>query len=435
MDVAHAVSDYSHPSRYLPCVQHFPQREGNRQMEHPGTLEEAIALIEQLRARVLQLEEENDLLALGNSRLLAELDEARTQARPAAKQAEQAAHGGLLPEDEHLLQEGDRGYVTDRKATLENASAGTNVTCIRLVDDERIVYGGVDKHLRVFNVNTQLALGAYELPAPPLSIDVFHDAANNEHVVLCGCMDGSHHLLRLSHLQENRFTQPDESFHDHRKYVSSVKFSFDGSMFAVASHDKSVTMYRKTDEGRYELAETLRVVQAVEAVEFVHVDGQESVAIAMRENPYLLYVRTSDWQQTKVSVNEADWDAHVSFSILFLHRSPCGRYLLAATDKSRHIVYAVGTNRIVRNLYGHTCTQFSNPRAVWDHSGRYVYCNSEADNKIHVYSIAAETIVHSIDAHNKLIRDLAIHPTLRMLATASYDRSVSVWANPAATEA
>ena len=92
-------------------------------MEHPGTLEEAIALIEQLRARVLQLEEENDLLALGNSRLLAELDEARTQARPAAKQAEQAAHGGLLPEDEHLLQEGDRGYVTDRKATLENAEA------------------------------------------------------------------------------------------------------------------------------------------------------------------------------------------------------------------------------------------------------------------------------------------------------------------------
>jgi hypothetical protein len=96
-------------------------------------LEAAIALIEQLRATVARLEEENDLLALGNSRLLAELEELRSQAKPAAKKGGDAAQGGLLPEDEHLLQEGDGAYVTDRKATLENASAGTNVTCIRLV--------------------------------------------------------------------------------------------------------------------------------------------------------------------------------------------------------------------------------------------------------------------------------------------------------------
>src|SRR3546814_20595533 len=39
-----------------------------REMELPATLEEAHALIKQLRARVAQLEEESDLLALGNSR-------------------------------------------------------------------------------------------------------------------------------------------------------------------------------------------------------------------------------------------------------------------------------------------------------------------------------------------------------------------------------
>lgn len=52
-------------------------------------------------------------------------------------------------------------------------------------------------------------------------------------------------------------------------------------------------------------------------------------------------------EQREVSLNASEWDTHVSFTVLSLSPSPCGRYLLAATDKARLIVYRMGTNTIV----------------------------------------------------------------------------------------
>jgi hypothetical protein len=40
----------------------------------------------------------------------------------------------------------------------------------------------------------------------------------------------------------------------------------------------------------------------------------------------------------------------VSFTVLSLSPSPCHRYILAATDKSRLIIYRTGTNQIVSRL-------------------------------------------------------------------------------------
>lgn len=37
----------------------------------------------------------------------------------------------------------------------------------------------------------------------------------------------------------------------------------------------------------------------------------------------------------QVSLNEKDWDTHVSFTVMSLAASPDGKYLLGATDKSR----------------------------------------------------------------------------------------------------
>lgn len=41
----------------------------------------------------------------------------------------------------------------------------------------------------------------------------------------------------------------------------------------------------------------------------------------------------------QVSLNEKDWDTHVSFTVMSLAASPDGKYLLGATDKSRHGLY------------------------------------------------------------------------------------------------
>lgn len=37
----------------------------------------------------------------------------------------------------------------------------------------------------------------------------------------------------------------------------------------------------------------------------------------------------------QVSLNENDWDTHVSFTVMSMAASSDGKYLLAATDKSR----------------------------------------------------------------------------------------------------
>jgi hypothetical protein len=56
------------------------------------------------------------------------------------------------------------------------------------------------------------------------------------------------------------------------------------------------------------------------------------------------------YAQRNVSLNEAEWDTHVSFNPLNLSLSPDRKYLLVATDKNMHIVLRVGTNKRLRTL-------------------------------------------------------------------------------------
>jgi hypothetical protein len=65
------------------------------------------------------------------------------------------------------------------------------------------------------------------------------------------------------------------------------------------------------------------------------------------------------------------FDEHVSFAVLSLQPSPYGgKYLALATDTSRNIIMESGTDRIVRNLYGHKNDGFSNPKVAWSSNGQ-----------------------------------------------------------------
>jgi WD domain, G-beta repeat len=65
----------------------------------------------------------------------------------------------------------------------------------------------------------------------------------------------------------------------------------------------------------------------------------------------------------KVSLNEADWDTHVSFTPLCLSLSPDHKYLLIATDKGFHFVVRVGHSKRLRLLAGgHSCGNYGKPK-------------------------------------------------------------------------
>lgn len=50
---------------------------------------------------------------------------------------------------------------------------------------------------------------------------------------------------------------------------------------------------------------------------------------------WIQIVKKTKKMPQQVSINEKDWDLHVSFTVMSLVASPDGKYLLGATDKSR----------------------------------------------------------------------------------------------------
>ncbi|CAN0586890.1 unnamed protein product, partial [Ectocarpus sp. 12 AP-2014] len=63
------------------------------------------------------------------------------------------------------------------------------------------------------------------------------------------------------------------------------------------------------------------------------------LVVSARAQPHLTYVNIETLQQRRVSLNEKEWDTHVSFTVMSMAASGDGKYLLAATDKSRYIYH------------------------------------------------------------------------------------------------
>jgi WD40 repeat protein len=92
-------------------------------------------------------------------------------------------------------------------------------------------------------------------------------------------------------------------------------------------------------------------------------------------------------------------------------------------------------NVALRNFYGHKAGPYSQPRAVWHPSEKYVISNNEDSGSIFVWSIASERVVETFDAHDALVRDLVCPSTVSstgspMLVTVSYDKRLKVWESP-----
>lgn len=158
----------------------------------------------------------------------------------------------------------------------------------------------------------------------------------------------------------------------------------------------------------------------------IPIDANEvELIIGLRDSSELVYMSCSDYTQRQVSLNERAWDSHPSFVPLQLSLSPDRRYLLVATDKSMHVVLRLGTNIRVRTLAAHSTGEFGKPRVRWDTTGRYVYCNSDSEHAVFVYSLSSERVVCKLVGHTGSVRDAAVHG--RYLASCSFDKSVILW--------
>ena len=177
------------------------------------------------------------------------------------------------------------------------------------------------------------------------------------------CMDGSVKLIRYGQgiggaVGIGAHILTTTTSIKHMKYVKCCCWSTSSPILATASADGTIQFTRvgqPAEDGHVniEKVQTLHLPGPIEAMCFLN-SGNTLVCYA-RDTPYLSYFNLAEgYKQTKFNVNAGvkGFEEHVSFAIMHLVPSPDGKYLAAATDTSRNIIFEAGSSKIVRNLYG-----------------------------------------------------------------------------------
>jgi len=210
-------------------------------------------------------------------------------------------------------------------------------------------------------------------------------------------MDGS---VMISNAQTGETLQ---EFKDHSKYATRAAWSPDGQYFATCGHDKNVNVYKRASAEEeplvFELAKKKEFPTIPEALCFLD-DGMTLVA-SIREDNYLSHIDVTTFEITKVNMNPVG-DDHVSFTVLDMALSPNGKYLLCSTDKSRLLLYVVGTSIQLRYYYGAVNDDFCQTRACWHPSGAYIYVTSQ-DQKVYCWHVHTQKVVAQMRGHQAVV--------------------------------
>jgi hypothetical protein len=186
---------------------------------------------------------------------------------------------------------------------------------------------------------------------------------------------------------------------------------------------------------------------------------------------------------TVLHLNTSIHDTHVSFAVLDIKMSYDYKYMALACDNHCHFIIensTCGTSgnsggsssdsvvrpaKIIRRLYGHVADSYSRPIVAWSCNNQYIYCNTQNDTKLCIYSIASGKLINDDDtttdqkhhwdnnnnhdspahhrtnttdttstntavqstSHVRPIKHLCSHPYQNVLITTSFDHNTIVW--------
>uniref|UniRef100_A0A7S2REH9 Uncharacterized protein n=1 Tax=Mucochytrium quahogii TaxID=96639 RepID=A0A7S2REH9_9STRA len=316
---------------------------------------------------------------------------------------------------------------------------------IKLNGDLVVVSGSADKRVRICDPKTQQLLAELEFQAPVIFVRPRH---SHDDTVLVGTMDGKVSLAKVhSSDSEVQIESSDENVIPHAKLISAVVWSPCGEWFATAGRDNKVHIYQVCGRESPKLVNSLTCSGVPEAISFVVCFGFLALAVAIRDENCLEYVmvskapsegddlKLSPGDLVKANMNDRG-DAHVSFAVLDLCAAPGGLPMIAAaTDKNRIIVFKTGTSEQYRNLYGHSCSEYSRPKICWSPSAEFVLSTSDVDTSVFVWSIASGENVMILKGHGASVRDVSICTKQSDegesfhgdVLTCSFDKTIRVW--------
>mmetsp|Transcript_11740 Transcript_11740/g.37366 ORF Transcript_11740/g.37366 Transcript_11740/m.37366 type:complete len:373 (+) Transcript_11740:27-1145(+) len=343
----------------------------------------AEAEVARLKARVRELEAENDVLAMSTTPTLCD-------------------------EIETLRVEGAVDELTNCPAiVIENACEGSNCVAIELLSQTSCVVSGANKTLVRYDNGERTH--ALTLTSPAVAL-----RRSSRGSLAATTMDGSLYVLDESLEVKTRHK------HHTDKVVVDCDWSPDGRYLATCGRDKSVVLYDKTIKDR-----SFVLPNSPECVRFL---DDSTLVVAARNEPFLRYVDLATMAETRVSLNASVWDTHVSFDVLSLAVSPDRKYLAVATSKHRHVVYRARENAHVRVLTGHASDDFANTRIAWLGPGHDSLVSSSTDTSLHQWDFATGKRILKLDAaHAMPVRNLATLPSLGILATTSFDKAAKLW--------
>ncbi|KAL3781158.1 hypothetical protein ACHAW5_001201 [Stephanodiscus triporus] len=400
----------------------------------------------------------------------------------------EGGEGAPPPTTEDFVTSGNGMYPSDPVATLPDVHGSSNPLCCALhpADDSLLATGGADSCLRLCRWGTALSPGggsparavreSISVPcgapviccafAPPRVVDGGGRGGRRggpsaaASVVAAGCMDGSVKLAYCGaagsdappaavggdRLLKSRESSGDDVDDDsvvirHKRYVKTICWSPAEPVLASASADGTIRLTRIGD------VDVETMTASIEVFKSIHLDGPvesmcylndgETLCCYVRGTSYLSYFDLKDGYRLKRAslnggtVGTGGFDEHVSFAVLSLSPCPRGRYIALATDTSRNIIMEAGTERIVRNLYGHKNDGYSNPKISWSKNGQYLYGNSQDENCIYVWDIASSSIVKRLDegygGHGGFVRDIYSSANTDTVASVSFDRTAKIW--------
>jgi len=324
---------------------------------------------------------------------------------------------------DELLKKGDGTYVKTMKTSFQQHSGNVLALSFNYQDPGVVASAGSDRRINLYDYVHNRILSQYDPhKGAILSLD-FNPNPELSHLLLSSSMDGGHAVIDT---KNQRVLQ---IFADHRKYVVCVRWNQDGKLFATASYDHFVSLYKLIssleEENPFVLVQQFPFSANVEAIVF---SGNETLVISVRGDNYLHSIDLTTMNKTKFNMN-ANHDDHVSFNAMDLSLSPLNNdYLLVSTDKNRMILYRMGNSTPVRNFWGAPNDTYSTPRNCFHRSGRYVYSTAQ-DNKVYCWDVSNQNVVHKLEGHRGTVRDICHHPTENLLGTCSFDKTVKIWGN------
>eukprot|EP00053_Salpingoeca_punica_P006528 m.61621 g.61621 ORF g.61621 m.61621 type:complete len:434 (+) comp13733_c0_seq2:232-1533(+) len=360
-----------------------------------------------------------------------------------------------------LEQKGDGRYCNTLALELSKVHAGSIVS-VDACGPDAVVTGAADKTIRLTKV--EHLVDGFPALAISDSGDSSHSSGGSHHsammsasapVLSVRCHPVHPHIVASSDMAggvtvSNSAKSGETLFqaHNHKKYVVHVRWSPGGRFLASACYDHTVCVWDTavTDNGQTftaKLIHTLSFKGAVESIAFrpsnaagagAKADGdgcgkQEMEAgavlvVAVREDNRLHFVSLPDGAQSDLNMNMLG-DDFVSFSALHVSYSPCGRFVLASSDRDRLLLFSTESRKLVRTFYGASSDIYSQPKHCWHPSGLYIYATNQ-DNSILVWEVASQRVVERLTGHTGTVRDLILAGS-DVLISCSFDKTVRIW--------